>query len=71
MCFFSLNYAVVIIGFNQSVYSAPEEDDSGSGSEVDVCICVTGELERAVVVSFTTRNGSAIGIILFRASLSS
>ena len=59
----------MIIGFNQSVYSAPEEDDSGSGSEVDVCICVTGELERAIVVSFTTKNGTAIGTILFQASI--
>ena len=58
----------MIIGFNQSVYFAPEEDDSGRGSEVDICICVTGELERAHVVSFTTSSASAIGIIIIISS---
>lgn len=52
---------VVRIGFNQTTYAAPEEDDSGEGYEVEVCINRSGELERSVAVYLTTASGSATG----------
>ena len=51
----------VRVGFNRSIYSAPEEDANGEGSEVEVCINLFGTLDRDVVVSFFTTNGTATG----------
>jgi len=38
-----------------------EEDDSGSGYSVEVCLALDGELDRSVTVMVSTTDGSAIG----------
>ena len=52
--------AVVTIGFEQTLYTATE----GVDPVVELCAIVFGgtELEREVVVSFATRDGSATSI---------
>ena len=49
-----------MIGFEQTVYTATE----GVDSAVELCAIVVGStvLERAVIVSFATRDGSATSI---------
>ena len=51
----------VRIGFDQTMYRELEEDANGEGSEVEVCIDVFGTLDRDVVVSLFTTNGTATG----------
>ena len=48
--------SVVTIGFNPATYSVTE----GAGS-VDVTVAVQGSLERAVVVTLSTMDGTATG----------
>ena len=55
----------VTVGFNQSLYSALEEDASGKGSVVEICIDLFGTLERSVMVAISTMNGTAIGTAVF------
>ena len=51
-----------MVGFERQIYSTPEEDGSGQGEQVEVCIFLSGAvLERNVAVSLETSNGSAIG----------
>ena len=38
-----------------------EDDESGNGLSVEVCLLFEGELERSVTVSVSTSDGSAIG----------
>ena len=52
---------VVMIGFAQTAYSMSEEDPSGQGNTVMVCIVLTGELDDDVEVVLTTMSGSATG----------
>ena len=52
---------MVRIGFAQMVYSVMEEDASGNGNTVMVCVDLIGELDREVTVVFTTMSGSATG----------
>ena len=54
-------FTVVTIGFNQTTYMALEEDDFGRGSEVTICINLHGELDRNIIVTFSTINQTAIG----------
>ena len=51
----------VMVGFSQQVYSVMEDDESGNGLSVEVCLLFEGELERSVTVSVSTSDGSAIG----------
>ena len=51
----------MIIGLAQTAYSMPEEDPSGQGNTVMVCIVLTGELDDDVEVVLTTMSGSATG----------
>ena len=52
---------VVRIGFAQMMYSVMEEDASGNGNTVMVCVDLIGELDREVTVVLTTMSGSATG----------
>ena len=57
--------AVVTIGFSQTVYSVPEEDGSGEGTMVEVCLDVfSGQVDRTVIVTMSAADGSAIGMYL-------
>ena len=49
------------IGFAQMMYSMMEEDASGNGNTVMVCVDLIGELDREVTVVLTTMSGSATG----------
>ena len=49
----------------------PEEDPSGQGNTVMVCIVLTGELDDDVEVVLTTMSGSATGDIQFCYGISS
>ena len=53
--------AALRIGFNQTQYSAPEEDSSSVASIVRVCINLFGTLERNVIATLSTMSGTAIG----------
>ncbi len=49
-------------GFSQSVYPVPEEDASGEGYILEVCVeLFSGELDREVVITLEDQDGSAIG----------
>ena len=61
--YFMVYTTVARIGFNQTRYTVSEEDDDGEGSEVEICINLTGELDRSVTVYLTTVNGSATGYL--------
>ena len=63
-CDFLLHNLVVRIGFAQMTYSVMEEDASGNGNTVMVCVDLIGELDREVTVVLTTMTGSAIGDFL-------
>ncbi len=53
---------VVRFGFSQSVYPVPEEDASGEGYILEVCVeLFSGELDREVVIRVEGQDGSAIG----------
>ena len=57
--------AVVTIGFIQAVYSVPEEDGSGEGTMVEVCLDVSsGQIDRTVIVTMSAADGSAIGVFV-------
>ena len=56
-----LHNPVVRIGFAQMMYSVMEEDASGNGNTVIVCVDLMGELDREVTVVLTTMSGSATG----------
>ena len=57
--------AVVTIGFSQTVYSVPEEDGSGEGSMVEVCLDVfSGHIDRTVIVTMSAADGSATGMFI-------
>ena len=43
------------------VYSVMEEDATGNGNTVMVCVDLIGELDREVTVVFTTMSRSATG----------
>ena len=43
------------------MYSVMEEDASGNGNTVMVCVDLIGELDREVTVVLTTMSGSATG----------
>ena len=60
-CHFLLHNQVVRIGFAQMMYSMMEEDASGNGNTVMVCVDLIGELDREVTVVLTTMSGSATG----------
>ena len=60
-CDFLLHNLVVRIGFAQMMYSVMEEDASGNGNTVMVCVDLIGELDRKVTVVLTTMSGSATG----------
>lgn len=51
----------MVVGFSQLTYSMMEEDESGDGSVVEVCLVLTGGLQRRILVSISTMNGSAAG----------
>ena len=51
------------VGFSQNAYSVVEEDENGNGNEVEICISLSGTLERDVAVYLTTSSGSATGEI--------
>ena len=51
------------VGFSQDAYSVVEEDENGNGNEVEICISLSGTLERDVAVYLTTASGSATGEI--------
>ena len=48
-----------MVGFSQQTYSINEEDESGDGSVVEVCLTLTGNLERNIAVSVSIIDGSA------------
>ena len=60
-CHILLHNPVVRIGFAQMMYSVMEEDASGNGNTVMVCVDLMGELDREVTVVLTTMSGSATG----------
>ncbi len=54
----------VMIGFELQSYTTPEEDDSGNGAIVEVCVVVYSggnQLERDVIVSLSTTEVTASG----------
>ena len=53
--------AALRIGFNQTRYSAPEEDSSDVASVVQVCLNLYGTLDRNVIATISTMSGTAIG----------
>ena len=56
---------MVTIGFSQTVYSVPEEDGSGEGTMVEVCLDVfSGQVDRTVIVTMSAADGSAIGVFV-------
>ncbi len=53
---------VVRFGFSQSVYPVPEEDASGEGYILEVCVeLFSGELDREFVIRVEGQDGSAVG----------
>ena len=60
-CHILLHNPVVRIDFAQMMYSVMEEDASGNGNTVMVCVDLMGELDREVTVVLTTMSGSATG----------
>ena len=55
---------VVTIGFSQTVFSVPEEDGSGEGYMVEVCLDVfSGQIDRTVIVTMSAADGSATGML--------
>ena len=60
-----IDESVVMIGFVQGNYLTPEEDETGSGAVVEVCVELVsggGQLERNVVVMLSTAPLSAAGV---------
>ena len=51
------------IGFSQTVYSMMEDDENGRALSVEVCLVLTGSLNRSVTVSLSTSDGTAIGVL--------
>jgi len=51
----------VNIGFAQMTYTLSEEDSSGQGNTVQVCLILMGELDDDVEVVLTAVPGSATG----------
>ena len=49
------------IGFVQMTYTLSEEDPSGQGNTVQVCLILMGELDNDVKVVLTAVSGSATG----------
>ena len=50
---------MVTIGFSQTVFSVPEEDGSGEGYMVEVCLDVfSGQIDRTVIVTMSAADGS-------------
>ncbi len=52
---------VVRFGFSQSVYPVSEENASGEGYILEVCVELFGELDREVTITLEDHDGSAIG----------
>ena len=53
-----------MVGFSQQTYSINEEDESGDGSVVEVCLALTsGNLERSIAVFVSIIDGSSAGIL--------
>lgn len=55
--YYSLLFAVVVIGFEQELYSVGESD-----GQVNIAVAVmNGQLQRPVMVTLVTMEGSALG----------
>ncbi len=65
-CLYTLSLLVVMVSFSQAIYRVMEEDDTGSGMIVEVCIELIGELERTVDVYVSTSDGTALGLLRVR-----
>lgn len=53
---------MVTIGLVQTTYPVDEEDSSGAGSILNVCLyAVSGHVDRTVVIYLSATDGSAIG----------
>ena len=54
--------SVLTIGFGQAGYSMIEDEWSGEGSTLEICLAVSGgTVDRTVVVSVADQDGTAIG----------
>ena len=53
-----LSHPAVEVSFQQTVYSVMESNDT-----VEVCVVLSGILERNVTITFSTSNGSAVGTL--------
>ena len=51
-----LSHSAVEVSFQQTVYTVME-----SGDIVEVCVVLSGVLERSVTITLSTSNGSATG----------
>lgn len=52
-----------MIGFGQAGYSLVEDEWSGAGSSLEICLAVSGgTVDRTVVVSVADEDGTAIGM---------
>lgn len=49
----------MVIGFTQAVFSEVEDDEMGSAMAIQVCMGITGQLDRDVLVFLSTSDGSA------------
>ena len=58
-------YVAVKIGFSQTVYSMIEDYENGTALSVEVCLVLTGSLNRSVTVSLSTSDGTAIGVLYY------
>ena len=55
--------SVLTIGFGQAGYSMIEDEWSGEGSTLEICLTVSGgTVDRTVVVSVADQDGTAIGM---------
>lgn len=61
-----IDESVIMIGFLETNYTTPEEDDSGRGALVEVCISIFSSgsqpIERDVSVYLSTMEGTATGM---------
>ena len=51
------------IGLSQAVYKVNEEDESGQGSVLSVCLEANGTTARDIVVALSASDGTAIGTV--------
>ena len=55
---------MLTIGFGQLEYNLEEDDEMGGGSQLQLCLQVSGgNVDRTIVVSVADEDGTAIGMM--------